>query len=91
MTRSAAPPPDRFEMFGQALDRLGQALVRRLGEQIAAVAEDLEAAGEAEPLARDRQALYAAAAMLRIDVRARLERAGSGLHDHPADHRPQPP
>jgi len=81
MTRSAAPPPDRFELFGQALDRLGQALVRRLGEQIAAVAEDLEAAGEAEPLARDRQALYAAAAMLRIDVRVRLERAGSGLHD----------
>ena len=81
MTRSAAPPPDRFELFGQALDRLGQALVRRLGEQIAAVADDLEAAGEAEPLARDRQALYAAAAMLRIDVRVRLERAGSGLHD----------
>ncbi|HWS75882.1 MAG TPA: DUF1631 family protein, partial [Quisquiliibacterium sp.] len=81
MTTTAAPPPDRSELFEQTLDRLEASLVHALRSVIPAVAGDLERAGEGEPEQRDRQSLYAVAAMLRIETRARVAAAGRTLHD----------
>jgi len=66
-----ASPQDRFELFGQALERLGSSLEARLRETFAQVAADLEQAGADEPGQRERQSLYTVAAMLRIEARGR--------------------
>ena len=78
---SAAVPPDRFELFGQTLERLGASLEYHLRDTIAEVASDLEQAGQDEPSQRDRQSMYAVAAMLRIETRARLSGLADALHD----------
>ncbi len=77
----AAPPRDRFELLGQALGRLGSSLEDLLRDTIALVASDLEQVGQEEPSHRDRQALYAVAAMLRIEARARAAAASQAMHD----------
>jgi len=77
----SAPPQDRFHLFGESLERLGASLERRLREAIGLVASDLEQVGQEEPNHRDRQAVYAVAAMLRIEVRARAASAAKALHD----------
>ena len=77
----AAPAPDRFELFGQTLERLGSSLEYQLGDTIAEVASDLEQAGVDEPNQRDRQSMYAIAAMLRIEARARLAGVVDALHE----------
>ena len=76
-----APSPDRFELFGQTLERLGSSLEYQLGDTIAEVASDLEQAGVDEPNQRDRQSMYAIAAMLRIEARARLAGVVDALHE----------
>jgi len=68
-------------LFGQALDRLGTALERANREVLLRVAADLEHAGEQTTEHRDRQSVYAIAAMLRIEVRARTAAAGRAMHE----------
>ncbi len=77
----AASPPDRFELFGQTLERLSSSLEYHLRDTIGEVASDLEQAGQDEPSQRDRQSMYAIAAMLRIETRARLAALADALHD----------
>jgi hypothetical protein len=77
----AAPPPGRFELFGQTLERLSSSLEYHLRDTIGEVASDLEQAGQDEPSQRDRQSMYAIAAMLRIETRARLAALADALHD----------
>ena len=77
----SAPPQDRFHLFGESLERLGASLERRLRDAIGLVAADLEQVGQEEPNHRDRQAVYAVAAMLRIEVRADGNVAVGGVRD----------
>lgn len=76
-----ASPQDRFELFGQALERLGSSLEARLRDAFVQVAADLEQAGADEPGQRERQSLYAVAAMLRIEARARIDAVDEALRD----------
>lgn len=81
MSPASAPPPDRPELFDQAVEQLEHAFARALPPVLESVATALERAGQAEPEQQQRQALYAIAAMLRIEVRARVGAAVAALRE----------
>ncbi|MFP5462271.1 MAG: DUF1631 family protein [Gammaproteobacteria bacterium] len=81
MTTPAETPADRNALLHQALASLEAGFARSLRAAIPSVASELERLGELERDQAGRQSLYAVAAMLRIEVRARVLAASRTLRE----------
>ncbi|MCA3179885.1 MAG: DUF1631 family protein [Burkholderiaceae bacterium] len=73
--------PDRFSLFTEARERLGQALVRTLSGALPEAADALEQAAERAVPIGGRRELFAAAAVLRVEATPRTQRALARLYD----------
>ncbi|MFO0235557.1 MAG: DUF1631 family protein, partial [Burkholderiales bacterium] len=73
--------PDRFSLFTEARERLGQALVRTLSGALPEAADALEQAAERAVPIGGRRELFAAAAVLRVEATPRTQRALVRLYD----------
>jgi hypothetical protein len=81
---AGAPGGAADPLLAQAVQRLAHTLERSLLGVCAEVAGDLEGAAAFEASARDRQALLAAAGLLRLQSADRVTRAARGLSDRAA-------
>ncbi len=76
-----AKPPEPRDRFEELKQHIATALSESLRDLLPQLAEDLEAAGERTAYHRDRQAIFTAAAMLRIDADTRTRRAREAIID----------